>query len=89
MAAVQEQLGLKLESRKAMLDVLVVDRAGWHTSKRLALPAGLELRYLPAYTQELNPAERLWPLVVGTYRPYETYQRRTARQIPLVVLERR
>ena len=27
MAAVQEQLGLKLESRKAMLDLLVVDRA--------------------------------------------------------------
>jgi hypothetical protein len=43
--------------------VLVVDRAGWHTSKRLALPEGLELWYLPAYTPQLNPAERLWPLV--------------------------
>jgi hypothetical protein len=26
--------------------VLVVDRAGWHTSKRLALPKGLTLWYL-------------------------------------------
>ena len=41
--------------------VLVVDRAGWHTSKRLALPEGLTLWFLPAYTPHLNPAERLWP----------------------------
>ncbi len=43
--------------------VLVVDRAGWHTSKRLTLPEGLTLWFLPAYTPQLNPAERLWPLV--------------------------
>lgn len=43
--------------------VLVVDRAGWHTSRRLALPEGLTLWFLPAYTPQLNPAERLWPLV--------------------------
>jgi len=40
-----------------------VDRAGWHTSKRLALPEGLTLWFLPAYTPQLNPAERLWPSV--------------------------
>jgi len=43
--------------------VLVVDRAGWHTSKRLPLPEGLTLWFMPAYTPQLNPAERLWPLV--------------------------
>jgi hypothetical protein len=43
--------------------VLAVDRAGWHTSKRLALPEGRTRWYLPAYTPQLNPAERLWPLV--------------------------
>jgi len=43
--------------------VLVMDRAGWHTSKRLRLPEGLTLWFLPAYTPQLNPAERLWPLV--------------------------
>lgn len=43
--------------------VLVVDRAGWHTSKRLTLPEGVTLWFLPAYTPQLNPAERLWPLV--------------------------
>jgi deazaflavin-dependent oxidoreductase (nitroreductase family) len=33
--------------------------------------------------------ERLWPLMVGVYRGYEGYRRRTGRQIPLVVLEPR
>jgi hypothetical protein len=43
--------------------VLVMDRAGWHTSKRVTVPEGVELWYLPASTPQLNPAERLWPLV--------------------------
>jgi F420H(2)-dependent quinone reductase len=33
--------------------------------------------------------ERLWPKVVATYPGYEDYQRRTARQIPLVILQPR
>lgn len=31
--------------------------------------------------------ERLWPMMVAIYRPYESYQRRTERKIPVVVLE--
>jgi F420H(2)-dependent quinone reductase len=31
--------------------------------------------------------ERLWPMMVEIYRPYESYQRRTDRRIPIVVLE--
>jgi hypothetical protein len=42
--------------------LLVLDQAGWHTSHDLILPAGLDLIYLPAYSPELQPAERLWPL---------------------------
>jgi deazaflavin-dependent oxidoreductase (nitroreductase family) len=30
---------------------------------------------------------RLWPRVVALYRGYELYQKRTKRQIPLVILE--
>src|SRR5262249_40849837 len=33
--------------------------------------------------------ERLWKLMVGVYGGYESYRRRTERQIPLVVLEPR
>lgn len=43
--------------------VLVVDRAGWHTSRRLPLPEGLDLVFLPPASPELAPAERLWRLV--------------------------
>jgi deazaflavin-dependent oxidoreductase (nitroreductase family) len=31
--------------------------------------------------------ERLWPMMVEVYKPYESYQRRTGRRIPVVVLE--
>jgi hypothetical protein len=43
--------------------VLVVDGAGWHTAHGLVLPEGIHLAYLPPYSPELQPAERLWPLV--------------------------
>jgi hypothetical protein len=42
--------------------VLVIDRAGWHTSPHVTVPDGLSLVFLPAYSPELQPAERLWAL---------------------------
>ena len=42
--------------------ILVVDRAGWHTSDHVKVPKGIHLFFLPAYSPELQPAERLWPL---------------------------
>jgi hypothetical protein len=42
--------------------VLVLDRAGWHVSPQLQVPAGVHLVWLPPYSPELQPAERLWPL---------------------------
>lgn len=43
--------------------ILVLDGAGWHTSGKLEVPAGIHLVRLPADTPELQPAERLWPLL--------------------------
>lgn len=43
--------------------VLVWDGAGGHTSTELVLPDGIDLVALPPYSPELQPAERLWPLV--------------------------
>lgn len=40
--------------------VLVLDRAGWHTSPRLTLPDNIVLLPLPAYAPELNPVENVW-----------------------------
>lgn len=43
--------------------VLPLDQAGWHTSEQLEIPEGIHLVPLPPYSPELQPAERLWPLV--------------------------
>ncbi len=42
--------------------ILVLDRAGRHTSVRLCVPEHVHLLFLPAYSPELPPAEHLWPL---------------------------
>ena len=43
--------------------IIVLDNAGWHVSKNLKIPEGISFCFLPPYTPELQPAERLWPLV--------------------------
>jgi hypothetical protein len=55
--------------------VLVLDRAGWHGAKALAVPANVTLVPLPPYSPELNPVERVWllparalPLAAGLRR---------------------
>ncbi|MDQ4063345.1 MAG: transposase [Actinomycetota bacterium] len=41
----------------------MLDKAGWHTAKKkLRVPEGIHLEFLPSYSPELQPAERLWPL---------------------------
>jgi DDE superfamily endonuclease len=47
-------------TRKRIL--LVLDRAGWHTAKKLRVPEGIHLEFLPSHSPELQPSERLWPL---------------------------
>jgi transposase len=40
--------------------LLVMDKAGWHSSKGLEIPANVSILLLPAYSPELNPAELIW-----------------------------
>lgn len=42
--------------------VVLLDNAGWHRAKQLELPEGLHFCFLPPYSPELQPAERLWPI---------------------------
>lgn len=69
------QLGEHLgPSRRA---VLVLDRAGWHVSKKLAVPANIDLLFLPPYSPELNCVERLWLYLKSRYlanRVYRDYE---------------
>lgn len=54
--AEEQQLG----RRRRIL--LVLDRAGWHLAREVQPPKGLTLVFLPPYSPELQPAERLWSL---------------------------
>ena len=40
--------------------VVILDRAGWHRSQGLVVPANITLLELPPYSPELNPVERIW-----------------------------
>lgn len=40
--------------------LLIMDQAGWHKSKALIVPDNIIIWYLPPYSPELNPIERLW-----------------------------
>jgi deazaflavin-dependent oxidoreductase (nitroreductase family) len=50
---------------------------------------GSERRPVHARVAAAGERERLWALAVRTYGGYADYQKRTTRQIPLVILERR
>lgn len=49
------------DGRKVL--VVVLDKAGGHTAKRLTVPPNVVLHHQPSCTPELQPAEHLWPLV--------------------------
>ncbi len=48
---------------------------------------GATPRSMRARTADDAERDRLWPEVVSSYSGYAQYQRKTARQIPLVILE--
>jgi hypothetical protein len=39
---------------------VLLDRAGWHLTPKLAVPDNITLLPLPACSPELNPVERVW-----------------------------
>jgi transposase len=40
--------------------VVVMDQAGWHTTSQLPIFDNLTVVFLPPYSPELNPIERVW-----------------------------
>ncbi len=43
--------------------VIALEGAGWHEAAALVVPEGIHLVPLPPASPELQPAERLWPLL--------------------------
>jgi len=41
-------------------NVMILDNGRFHKAKKLSIPKNVELVFLPRYSPELNPVERLW-----------------------------
>lgn len=52
-----------IDPQNQKIIVLLLDNAGWHSSKNLILPEGIILEFIPPYTPELSPAEGVMPLL--------------------------
>jgi DDE superfamily endonuclease len=56
--------------------VLLLDRAGWHTTGVLKWPANITPILLPSRSPELNPVEQIWQYLRANFlsnRVFETY----------------
>lgn len=56
--------------------VLLMDRAGWHTTGQLKVPENITILLLPPRSPELNPVENIWQYMRQNWlsnRVFETY----------------
>lgn len=56
--------------------VLLLDRAGWHTTDKLDVPKNMTLIFLPSRAPELNPVENIWQYLRANWLSntvFETY----------------
>ena len=51
---------LSKEVKEGRYMALIVDNAGWHIAKDLAIPSNITLIPLPSYSPELNAMEQVW-----------------------------
>lgn len=45
------------------INIMVVDNGRYHIARALEIPRNVKLIFLPPYSPELNPIERLWQLI--------------------------
>ena len=56
---------------------LLLDRAGWHTTRALVVPKNITLILLPSRAPELNPVENIWQYLRQNWlsnRVFDTYE---------------
>lgn len=48
---------------KDVYNIMVLDNGAFHKSKSLLIPDNIGLLFLPPYSPELNPAEKMWAIL--------------------------
>jgi len=47
--------------------IIVLDNGAFHKAHKLRIPNNIALIFLPPYSPELNPAERIWEILKGNF----------------------
>lgn len=48
--------------------IVVIDNAGFHSTKNLSVPQNIYLLNIPPYSPELNPCEQIWKYIKQLYK---------------------
>lgn len=56
------------QHRPTELKILVIDNAGFHSTKNITVPDNIRLLKIPPYSPELNPCEQVWQYIKHRYK---------------------
>lgn len=48
--------------------IVIIDNAGFHSTKNIEIPDNIFLLRIPPYTPELNPCEQIWQYIKNRYK---------------------
>jgi len=48
--------------------IIVIDNAGFHSTKNIVIPKNIYLLRIPPYSPELNPCEQVWDWIKDKYK---------------------
>jgi len=64
------------EHKPKELKIVVIDNAGFHSTKNMKIPENIKLLRIPPYSPELNPCEQIWAYIKKRFknRVYENLE---------------
>ena len=54
--------------RPKQYKIVVIDNAGFHSTKNINIPENIHLLRIPPYSPELNPCEQIWKYIKARYK---------------------
>jgi len=56
------------QHRPEQAKIVVIDNAGFHSTKNIRIPENIFLLRIPPYSPELNPCEQVWAWIKNRYK---------------------